>query len=179
MNIKRTDSKALVSRDGSSLRIAPKMQRVMTMTTEVLVTTFLIASVFVGTSRAQAPAGAADGRQSVSADKELLVRIAEIEVEARYLEEYKAIVKEQAEAALRVEPGVVSIFPMYQKTKPTEVRIVEIYASRGAYESHLQTPHFQKYKTTTLKMVKSLKLVDMEPIDAKAMTTIFGKMPTR
>jgi quinol monooxygenase YgiN len=108
--------------------------------------------------------------------KGMLVRISEIEIHANYLEEYKAILKEEAEASVRLEPGVISIFPMYQKENPTEVRILEIYASREAYESHLKTPHFQKYKTTTLKMVKSLKLVDMDVMDAKTMTEIFKKM---
>ncbi len=75
-----------------------------------------------------------------------------------------------------MEPGVISIFPMYQKDNPTQVRILEIYASREAYEAHLKTPHFQKYKTTTLKMVKSLKLVDMGGIDAETMPKIFKKM---
>lgn len=108
--------------------------------------------------------------------KEMIVRISEIEIDSNYLEEYKAILKEESEASVRLEPGVISIFPMYQKENPTEVRILEIYASREAYESHLKTPHFQQYKTTTLKMVKLLKLVDMETMDAETMTKIFRKM---
>ena len=108
--------------------------------------------------------------------KGMMVRISEIKIDADHLEEYKAILKEEAEASVRLEPGVVSIFPMYQKDDPTEVRILEIYASRVDYESHIKTPHFQKYKTTTLKMVRSLKLVDMEAMDAEPMTEIFEKM---
>ena len=111
--------------------------------------------------------------------QELLVRISEIQVDADYLQEYTTILKEEAEASVRLEPGVVAIFPMYQKENRTAVRILEIYASRDAYESHLQTPHFQRYKTTTLKMVKSLKLVDMEAIDAETMTSIFEKVRSR
>jgi quinol monooxygenase YgiN len=111
--------------------------------------------------------------------QELLVRISEIQVDADYLQEYTTILKEEAEASVRLEPGVVAIFPMYQKDNRTAVRILEIYASRDAYESHLQTPHFQRYKTTTLKMVKSLKLVDMEAMDAETMTSIFEKAKTR
>lgn len=108
--------------------------------------------------------------------KEMMVRISEIEINPAYLEEYKAILKEEAAASVRVEPGVISIFPMYQKDSPTHVRILEIYASRAAYEAHLKTPHFQKYKSTTLKMVKSLRLVDMEAIDTQTMADIFAKM---
>jgi len=107
---------------------------------------------------------------------ETMVRISEIQIHPNYLEEYTAILKEEAEASVRLEPGVLSIFPMYQEEHPTEIRILEIYASREAYESHLKTPHFERYKTTTLKMVRSLKLVDMVAIDPETMARIFGKM---
>ena len=105
-----------------------------------------------------------------------MVRISEIQIDPDRLDEYNAILKAEAEASVRLEPGVISIFPMYQRENPTEVRILEIYASRAAYESHIKSPHFEKYKTTTLPMVKSLKLVDMEMLDPATMPTIFGKM---
>lgn len=108
--------------------------------------------------------------------KDMMVRISEIEIVSEYLDEYKAILKQESAASVKLEPGVVAIFPMFEKEKRTQVRILEVYASREAYESHLKTPHFQKYKTTTLKMVKSLKLVDMEAIDAETMTRVFKKM---
>ena len=106
----------------------------------------------------------------------MIVRISEIHVDANYLDQYKAILKEEAEASVRLEPGVIAIFPMYQKESTNEFKILEIYASHEAYESHLKTPHFQKYKSGTLHMVKSLKLVDMQAIDAKTMTKMFKKM---
>jgi quinol monooxygenase YgiN len=108
-------------------------------------------------------------------DQGMMVRISEIEVDAKYLGQYKAILKDEAEASVRLEPGVIAIFPMYQREKDTEFRILEMYASREAYEAHLKTPHFQKYKSGTLHMVKSLKLIDMHPLDAAAMTSIFKK----
>ena len=109
-------------------------------------------------------------------NKGMMVRISEIGIDPKYLKDYKAILKEEAEASVKLEPGVIAIFPMVEKEKPTEVRILEIYASQKAYQAHLKTPHFQKYKTTTLKMVKSLRLVDMTAIDAATMTQIFKKM---
>lgn len=108
--------------------------------------------------------------------KEMIIRIAEIEIHPNNLEEYKAILKEEAEVSVRLEPGVISIFPMYQKTNPEQVRILEIYESKKAYDLHLKTPHFQKYKTTTLHMVKSLQLTEMKAIDAAAMLRIFSKL---
>ena len=108
----------------------------------------------------------------------MMVRIAEIEVEAEYLNEYIAILKEEAEASVRLEPGVICIYPMLQKEHPTQIRLLEIYADRAAYESHLQTPHFKHYKESTLPMVKSLQLVDMEAMDKETMANIFKKIKT-
>ncbi|QNF35793.1 antibiotic biosynthesis monooxygenase [Adhaeribacter swui] len=109
----------------------------------------------------------------------MMVRISEIEIDPSYLEEYKVILKEEAAASVKKEPGVLSIFPMFQKENPTQIRILEIYASKSAYEQHLKTLHFQKYKTTTLKMVKSLKLIDMEALDVATMPLIFGKIKNK
>ncbi|GJI87613.1 putative quinol monooxygenase [Duganella hordei] len=106
----------------------------------------------------------------------MMVRISEIQVAANHLQQYKTILAEEAEASLRLESGVIAIFPMYDKERDTEFRILEIYADRQAYESHLKTSHFQKYKSTTLHMVKSLKLLDMQAIDPSTMASMFKKM---
>ncbi|WP_228011975.1 putative quinol monooxygenase [Flavobacterium hungaricum] len=108
--------------------------------------------------------------------KDMLVRLSEIEIYPEYLSEYLAILKEESSASVKLEPGVLAIFPMYQKSESTQVRIIEIYNDQNAYQSHLKTPHFQKYKTTTIKMVKSLKLVDMNAIDPESMKMLFKKM---
>lgn len=128
----------------------------------------------LGPTSVISPAAASSSSSASSA--QMLVRISEIQIDPARLDEYNAILKEEAEASVRLEPGVISIFPMYQREKPTEVRILEIYASRAAYESHLQTPHFQKYKSTTLPMVKGLRLLDMALIDPATMPAIFAKM---
>jgi quinol monooxygenase YgiN len=112
-------------------------------------------------------------------DQQMMVRISEIQVDANHLDEYKAILKEESGASVKLEPGVVAIFPMYERESDTEIRILEIYASREAYEAHLKTRHFQKYKSTTLHMVKSLRLVDMQTIDAATMSSIFKKLKSR
>jgi quinol monooxygenase YgiN len=102
--------------------------------------------------------------------------MAEIEIVPEYLDTYLAILREESEASVRLEPGVICIYPMFQKEHPTQIRLLEIYADRKAYESHLRTPHFKHYKETTLKMVKSLTLVDMGAVDAQSMSMIFRKI---
>ena len=117
-----------------------------------------------------------DMKQKVLNSDEMMIRISEIGIDSVYLNEYIRILKVESEASVRIEPGVISIYPMFQKENPTEIRILEIYANKKAYESHLQTPHFKTYKTSTLTMVKSLRLIDMEPIDKNAMPKIFKKL---
>nr|WP_314495611.1 carboxymuconolactone decarboxylase family protein [uncultured Chryseobacterium sp.] len=109
-------------------------------------------------------------------ESDMLVRISEIEIVPQYLEEYKTILEKESSESVKLETGVIAIYPMFKKENPLQIRIVEIYANQKAYESHLQTPHFQHYKTTTLKMVKSLKLVDMTALDPNTMPIIFDKI---
>ncbi|MEJ5367218.1 MAG: putative quinol monooxygenase [Bryobacteraceae bacterium] len=93
-----------------------------------------------------------------------LVRLAEIEVDPARLAEYKAALTEEIEKSIRLEPGVLALQAVALKDNPAQIRILEIYASREAYESHLQTPHFRRYKEATQGMVKSLRLLDAEPV---------------
>ena len=95
---------------------------------------------------------------------EKLVRLAEIEVMPEFLEEYMAFAKEVGETSVRVEPGVLTLFSMQTKEDPCKIYILEIYADQEAYQSHIQTAHFKKYKEGTAKMVKSLKLIDVNPL---------------
>lgn len=109
-------------------------------------------------------------------EPDMMVRISEIEIAFEYLEEYIEILEKESSESIKLEPGVIAIYPMFQKENPAQIRIVEIYANKEAYKSHLQTPHFQHYKTTTLKMVKSLKLIDMQALDQETMKIIFKKI---
>ena len=93
-----------------------------------------------------------------------LVRIAELEIDPVQVPAYRDALKEEIATSIRVEPGVLSLYAVSVKDQPTQVRIFETYKDQAAYESHLQTPHFKKYKAETQGMVKSLKLIETEPI---------------
>jgi len=93
-----------------------------------------------------------------------IVRLAEIEVEPSMLEDYLGFAKEVGETSVKVEPGVLTFFSMQAKEDPCKIYILEFYASQAAYQSHIQTAHFKKYKEGTAKMVKSLKLIDTKPL---------------
>ena len=79
-------------------------------------------------------------------------------------ERYNAFLEEEIEASMRLEPGVLTLYAVSEKEHPHKVTILEIYADQDAYKSHIQTPHFQKYKQGTLQMVQELELVDSTPL---------------
>lgn len=108
--------------------------------------------------------------------EQMMIRIAAIEIEPHHLQEYLNILQVEATASVKLESGVLAIYPMYEKENPTSIKIVEIYANELAYQAHLKTPHFLHYKTSTKKMVKSLELIDMVAIDHASMSQIFKKM---
>ena len=105
----------------------------------------------------------------------MIVRIAEIEVYPQYLEEYLAFANEVDRLSIERESGVICLYPMQSAEDSCQIRILEIYASDEAYQQHLKTPHFQKYKQGTLHMVKDLKLPTMKPLDPETMKLIFKK----
>jgi quinol monooxygenase YgiN len=92
------------------------------------------------------------------------IRIATITVDSLKLESYKAALKEEIETSVKVEAGVLALNAVYEKNQPTHVTILEIYQDMDAYKSHIQTPHFKKYKSMVEGMVKSLVLTDVLPI---------------
>ncbi len=92
------------------------------------------------------------------------VQLAELEIDPAQIEAYKAAVKEHIETAIRVEPGVLVLYAVAHRDDPARITVFEIYKDIDAYKAHLEAPHFKKYKATTEKMVKSLKLVPVVPV---------------
>jgi quinol monooxygenase YgiN len=115
-------------------------------------------AVFVGSLLLKGPL------LSAETGKDRVVRLAELEIDPAQLEPYKAALQEEIATSIRVEPGVLTLYAVSVKDHPTQIRLFEMYANAAAYETHLQSPHFKKYKSGTAGMVKSLKLLETEPI---------------
>lgn len=98
------------------------------------------------------------------AQQKQMVRIAKIIVDPAQLDAYNAALKEQMSTAVRVEPGVLTYYAVADKENPSHITILEIYADMTAYQAHIQTEHFKKYKATVQNMVKSLELEDVNLI---------------
>ena len=93
-----------------------------------------------------------------------IVRIAELEIDPAQLDRYRSLLAEEIEASVRLEPGVLMLHAVSLDEAPEKIRLLELYADEAAYQAHLATPHFQKYKTLTASMVRSLRLLPVTPI---------------
>jgi quinol monooxygenase YgiN len=103
---------------------------------------------------------------SAAAQDHHMVRLAKIEVDPAQLEQYNTALKEQMNAAIKNEQGVLTYYAVADKADPSHITILEIYADTAAYQAHIQTAHFKKYKATVQNMVKKLELVDVNLIAA-------------
>ncbi len=99
-----------------------------------------------------------------SGPAEPLVRLAELEIYPEQIAAYTAALREEIEASLRNEPGVLCLYAVAVKDHPEQIRLFEVYRGTAAYQAHLQSPHFRKYKEQTQAMVKSLRLIETDPI---------------
>lgn len=99
---------------------------------------------------------------------EPVCRIAELEIDPAHLPAYRDLLKEEIEASQEAEPGVLMLYALAIKGSPTHLRIFEIYADQEAYEAHLSAPHFLKYKALTSGMVRSLRLIEADPVVLRA-----------
>lgn len=105
----------------------------------------------------------------------MIVRISEIEVYQEYLDEYLNYAAEVAQVSVEKEKDVISIYPMQLIKNDTQIRILEIYRNQKAYENHIVSAHFRKYKEKTLHMVKHLDLIDTYQLCPTNFNKIFKK----
>ena len=92
----------------------------------------------------------------------MVVRMAELEIDRGSIDAFNALLSEEIEASVRLE------FAIAVKENSHLIRVIEGYADQAAYEAHLTMPHFLKYKVGTADMVKSLRLIETDPISLKA-----------
>lgn len=71
-----------------------------------------------------------------------LVRMAELEIDPAQLDAYRALLAEEIEASVAIEPGVLALNAVAVRNDPARFTILEIYADEAAYEAHLRSPHF-------------------------------------
>ena len=84
--------------------------------------------------------------------------------------------REIASVSMEKEKGVICLLSMQIENKPNHFRILEIYRGEAAYQNHIKTQHFLKYKQQTADMVKDLRLIDVQTLNYTDLHKIFKKL---
>lgn len=58
------------------------------------------------------------------------------------------------------------MYAVDDKENPCLITVLETYVSKKNYDKHVASPHFQKYRLGTLKMVKNLIISDQISLNA-------------
>ncbi len=95
------------------------------------------------------------------------IRIAHLRIKPDQMAAFAAAVKEEMEAALRLEPGVTAIYAVADKQDPTRLTFFEMYTDENAYQTHRETPHFQKYFHSTQDMIAERALLEAAPFELR------------
>ena len=93
-----------------------------------------------------------------------VVRIADLDIDPAQLDSYTAIVREEMETSVRVEPGVIAIYAVADKERPSRLRFFEIYVDDEAYRAHIASPHFRTYFEATKSMILDRQLIEAIPV---------------
>jgi len=101
---------------------------------------------------------------SYSQNKNQMVRLAKLVINPEDLKNYQIALKEEIETSIKIEPGVLTLYAVSERDNPNHITILEIYKDRDSYNLHIKTPHFIKYKDYTKDMVKSLELIETDPL---------------
>jgi quinol monooxygenase YgiN len=119
----------------------------------------LILCSFMAVAAKTVPMANADGPSPAP-----VVRLADLDIDPDFVEQYRAALAEEIRTSIDVEPGVLTLYAVSIKEDPTRIRIFETYADMDAYRSHVTSPHFLKYKNETQHMIRNLTLLETDPI---------------
>lgn len=109
----------------------------------------------------------ASSKQPLAGEKTMVtayVRWAVLEIDPTQLDRFSVLAEENLRETRHTEPGVLAFYSAGEKDHPNRIRVLEIYADTNAYQAHLQSPHFQKFRTDTSQMVINRQLFEALPV---------------
>ncbi|MFC2406767.1 MAG: putative quinol monooxygenase, partial [Cardiobacterium sp.] len=70
---------------------------------------------------------------------------------------YDQIGDENIRTSLAKEPGTLAIYSVKQKTNPQMAYMIEIYADDAAYQTHIQSPQYRKFREVSPQILTDHK----------------------
>jgi quinol monooxygenase YgiN len=92
------------------------------------------------------------------------VRLAELQIDPAQLESFNSAIKEGIETAFAWSQGFCCYMQCLKEIIRPASKFLKICTGENAYKTHLETPHFKKFRGIPERMVKSRKILDAVPI---------------
>jgi len=110
-------------------------------------------------------------------DISLYMRIVELTVEKSQITKFKAALREDIDAAVRLEDGALEIYAVYDKQDSGRVIVIETFSSKEDHSSHQQTNHYLKFQAVAGEWVKSVNRTEVIPfaLNSKLQQGLIGK----
>lgn len=96
--------------------------------------------------------------------EQLYIRLIKMEIDPSTTEKFRNLATTCMLPGIKNEPGVLVMYAVAEKDHPSRVSILEVYENPAAYQKHLETKHYLKYKGESRKLVRSLQFIDVREI---------------
>ena len=83
----------------------------------------------------------------------MFVITVEFGIKPERVNDFMALMKENAEASLTKEPGCHQFDICVDPNDSTKIFLYELYTDKKAFETHKQTEHFKKFDKATAEMI--------------------------
>ena len=97
-----------------------------------------------------------------------VARIARLDIGPAQVERYTAAVRAEIKASVCLEPGVLAIYAVAEKDRPSRFRFFEVHADAAAYAAHVASAHFRTHADATKDMIMSKRLIETVPVQLSA-----------
>lgn len=81
------------------------------------------------------------------------------------LDPFLALIKDNAQKSLDLEPGCHRFDVLVQKGMPDHILLYEIYADRAAFAVHLKSAHFAAFNKASAPYVHEKKVTEFEYVN--------------
>jgi autoinducer 2-degrading protein len=88
----------------------------------------------------------------------MYVIIVNFEIDPEQIDTFLPLMRENAAALAREEPGCRQLDVCHDADHPGHVFLYEVYDDRAAFDTHLSMPHFKSFDATTAGMIRSKKV---------------------
>jgi autoinducer 2-degrading protein len=99
-----------------------------------------------------------------------LAILVEFAIKSAHINRFRDLIAKNAHSSLRDELGCRRFDVLSTKQDPCRIVLYEIYDNEGAFEFHLQTPHYQAFAKATENMAESVSVRRLTFLDPSSVS---------